>query len=134
MKVTRNQKIALVALISITTLLTYLNNRSKVKIEYSTTIVTPVEVAEDITFEEAIPSEESITFENVNQVQEQTEDNKIFHYSDNGTFIVPYPDYDNFPDAFAYARQSIGDSTSEGRIQLFLWRGNKYHTETLKNN
>ena len=57
---------------------------------------------------------------------------EILHFTDDGILIAPYPDYDNFPDAFAFARGMLGDSTEHGELRIFLWRGNRYHTETLE--
>ena len=57
---------------------------------------------------------------------------EILHFTDNGTLIAPYPDYDNFSDAFSFARGMLGDSTEHGELRVFLWRGKKYNTETLE--
>tara|TARA_Y100000034_G_scaffold99339_1_gene121976 strand:- start:280 stop:765 length:486 start_codon:yes stop_codon:yes gene_type:complete len=58
---------------------------------------------------------------------------EILHFTDDGVLIAPYPDYDNFQDAFAFARGMLGDSSSHnGELRVFLWRGNRYHTETIE--
>ena len=58
---------------------------------------------------------------------------EILHFTDDGGLIAPYPDYDNFQDAFAFARGMLGDSSSHnGELRVFLWRGNRYHTETIE--
>tara|TARA_Y100001951_G_C11282109_1_gene266114 strand:- start:312 stop:797 length:486 start_codon:yes stop_codon:yes gene_type:complete len=58
---------------------------------------------------------------------------EILHFTDDGILIAPYPDYDNFQDAFAFARGMLGDSSShDGELRIFLWRGNRYHTETIE--
>tara|TARA_R100000458_G_scaffold11054_1_gene8818 strand:- start:912 stop:1385 length:474 start_codon:yes stop_codon:yes gene_type:complete len=54
---------------------------------------------------------------------------EIQHFSPDGTLIAAYPDYDNFGDAFVYARRTLGHSETTGEVQTFLWRGKKYHTE-----
>ena len=54
---------------------------------------------------------------------------EIQHFSPDGTLIAAYPDYDNFGDAFVYARRTLGHSETTGEVQKFLWRGKKYHTE-----
>ena len=56
----------------------------------------------------------------------------ILHFTDDGILIAPYPDYENFSDAFAFARGMLGDSSGHGSLRTFLWRGEKYNTETLK--
>ena len=56
----------------------------------------------------------------------------ILHFTDDGILIAPYPDYENFSDAFAFARGMLGDSSGHGSLRIFLWRGEKYNTETLK--
>ena len=57
---------------------------------------------------------------------------EILHFTDDGILIAPYPDYENFSDAFAFARGMLGDSSGHGSLRIFLWRGEKYNTETLK--
>ena len=59
----------------------------------------------------------------------ETVDVEIQHFTDDGTLIAPYPDYDNFADAFVYARRNLGWEEVTGEVQTFLWRGKKYHTE-----
>ena len=59
-------------------------------------------------------------------------DEHIRHFTDDGILIAPYPDYDNFSDAFGYARDMLGDSSEDGSLKVFVWRGEKYNTETLK--
>tara|TARA_Y100000401_G_C8315897_1_gene222405 strand:+ start:1004 stop:1537 length:534 start_codon:yes stop_codon:yes gene_type:complete len=57
---------------------------------------------------------------------------RVLNFTDDGILIAPYPDYDNFQDAFAFARAMLGDSAEHGELKIFLWRGNRYHTETLE--
>ena len=125
MNITRNQGVAgIVIVLSIGTL-TLLKNNSEPTIEYKTVITTPVETTEVVTFEESIPEEIMVTFEN-------EESSEITHYTEDGIFIVPYPDYENFSDAFSHAREVLGDSSGNSNLKIFLWRGDKYNTETLK--
>ncbi len=56
----------------------------------------------------------------------------IVHFTDDGTLIAPYPDYYNFSDAFEFGRAMLGDSAEHGELRVFMWRGKKYTTETLK--
>jgi hypothetical protein len=88
-----------------------------------------------------IISESPIIIEEVQEVEEIVEEtievdinttNEIVHYSNDSVFVVPYPDYNNFSDAFSYARNTLGDSLTNNSLQIFIWNGNKYHTETLK--
>ena len=50
-------------------------------------------------------------------------------YSNSGLFTVPYEQYPTFIEALEYARETLGDSTSEGYRQWYLWRGGMFHTE-----
>jgi len=68
---------------------------------------------------------ETVPLENV--IEEE-----ILHFTDDGILIAPYPDYENFSDAFAFARGMLGDSSEHGSLRIFLWRGERYNTETLK--
>lgn len=112
--------------------LSILAKESDDDITYTTTIVPTVELeAEETTpVVEEVEVTPVVFTEEVNHTV--TEDNSIVHYNNNGELLVPYPDYDNFSDAFSYARYTLGDSTTTGATQVFVWRGKKYHTETLK--
>jgi len=57
---------------------------------------------------------------------------RVLNFRDDGVLIVPFPDYDNFGDAFNFARAMLGDSAEHGALRIFLWRGDEYHTETIK--
>ncbi len=108
------------------------------KEEVSTT-TTPSTVSDDTIPSLLTPVEEYPTEEEVNEVhpapvkdekaEVETVDVEIQHFTDDGTLIAPYPDYDNFADAFVYARRNLGWEEVTGEVQTFLWRGKKYHTE-----
>ena len=57
---------------------------------------------------------------------------EILHFTDDGILIAPYPDYESFGEAFAFGKAMLGDSAQHGSIRVFMWRGNLYNTETLK--
>ena len=57
---------------------------------------------------------------------------EILHFTDDGILIAPYPDYESFGEAFAFGKAMLGDSAEHGSIRVFMWRGNLYNTETLK--
>jgi len=137
MKITATQGLAGI-FVFVVLALSILAKEDENEIEYEVTIVPEsienniVEVEsteEEVEVEES--SEDTDTFtEEVNHVV--TEDNSIVHYNNSGELIVPFPDYENFSDAFSYARSTLGDSSSTGTMQVFVWQGKKYHTETLK--
>ena len=56
----------------------------------------------------------------------------VLKYSKDGLLIVPYEPYPTFIEAFTYAKETLGDSTSSGSKQWYLWRGGMYHTENVK--
>ena len=56
----------------------------------------------------------------------------ILHFTDDGILIAPYPDYESFGEAFAFGKLMLGDSSEHGSLRVFMWRGNLYNTETLK--
>jgi hypothetical protein len=51
------------------------------------------------------------------------------HFTNDGILIA---DYENFSNAFAFARGVLGDSSEDGKLRIFSWRDNQYHTEWLK--
>ena len=57
---------------------------------------------------------------------------EILHFTDDGILIAPYPDYESFGEAFAFGKAMLGDSAQHGSTRVFMWRGNLYNTETLK--
>jgi hypothetical protein len=57
---------------------------------------------------------------------------EILHFTDEGMLIAPYPDYESFGEAFAFGKLMLGDSSEHGSLRVFMWRGNLYNTETLK--
>ena len=57
---------------------------------------------------------------------------EILHFTDDGILIAPYPDYESFGEAFAFGKGMLGDSAEHGSLRVFMWRGNLYNTETLK--
>ena len=103
----------------------------------------PVEVIEEI---------EAIQYDEPTQVEILTEDlqeestfperlpntlkdaieEEILHFTDSGILIAPYPDYETFGQAFAFGKGMLGDSAEHGSLRVFMWRGNLYNTETLK--
>ena len=95
----------------------------------------PVEVSDEPVVEEVTEViEEPTEVEEVHPKPEkkaevETVNVEIQHFSPDGTLIAAYPDYDNFGDAFVYARRTLGHSETTGEVQTFLWRGKKYHTE-----
>jgi len=62
----------------------------------------------------------------------EAETEPVLKYSKDGLLIVPYEPYPTFIEAFAYAKETLGDSTSSGSKQWYLWRGGMYHTENVK--
>ena len=98
--------------------------------------VTPDVVVENASSNESWPYITEEEAEVVHPVKEKVIEppitEEILHFTDNGTLIAPYPDYDNFSDAFAFARGMLGDSSEHGELRVFLWRGKKYNTETLQ--
>ena len=81
---------------------------------------TPIEVTE-------LLAEESVEVE----IAPPITDN-VLNFREDGVLIVPFPDYDNFGDAFNFARAMLGDSVEHGELRIFLWRGSEYHTETIE--
>jgi|TARA_R110002020_G_scaffold246169_2_gene459935 hypothetical protein len=81
---------------------------------------TPIEVTE-------LLAEESVEVE----IAPPITDN-VLNFREDGVLIVPFPDYDNFGDAFNFARAMLGDSIEHGVLRIFLWRGSEYHTETIE--
>ena len=57
---------------------------------------------------------------------------EILHFTDDGILIAPYPDYESFDEAFTFGKGMLGDSAEHGSLRVFMWRGEKYNTETLK--
>ena len=55
--------------------------------------------------------------------------NYILPRSNGGLFTVPYEQYPTFTKAFEYARETLGDSASNGYRQWYVWRGGMFHTE-----
>ena len=81
---------------------------------------TPIEVTE-------LLAEESVEVDIAPPITEN-----VLNFREDGVLIVPFPDYDNFGDAFNFARAMLGDSTEHGELRIFLWRGSEYHTETIE--
>tara|TARA_R110002167_G_scaffold86976_1_gene235286 strand:+ start:2208 stop:2741 length:534 start_codon:yes stop_codon:yes gene_type:complete len=79
------------------------------------------EVVEEPTFPEKLP----------NTLKDAIEE-EILHFTDNGILIAPYPDYESFGQAFAFGKGMLGDSSEHGSLRVFMWQGNLYNTETLK--
>ena len=108
----------------------------------SLTIFKSDEPAEEVVIEvEVVEQEEPTQVEKLTaNLEEEDEtasledviEEHIQHFTDDGILIAPYPDYENFSDAFAFARGMLGDSSGHGSLRIFLWRGEKYNTETLK--
>ena len=93
-------------------------------------VAPPVEeVAADTTPEEVteLLAEESVEVKIAPPITEY-----VLNFREDGVLIVPFPDYDNFGDAFNFARAMLGDSTEHGELRIFLWRGSEYHTETIE--
>jgi len=93
-------------------------------------VAPPVEeVAVDTTPEEVteLLAEESVEVKIAPPITEY-----VLNFREDGVLIVPFPDYDNFGDAFNFARAMLGDSTEHGELRIFLWRGSEYHTETIE--
>lgn len=81
---------------------------------------TPIEVTE-------LLAEESVEVDIAPPITEN-----VLNFREDGVLIVPFPDYDNFGDAFNFARAMLGDSVEHGELRIFLWRGSEYHTETIE--
>ena len=79
------------------------------------------EIVEEPTFPEKLP----------NTLKDAIEE-EILHFTDNGILIAPYPDYESFGQAFAFGKGMLGDSSEHGSLRVFMWQGNLYNTETLK--
>ena len=100
----------------------------------------PVEVIEQVeSIECDEPTQVEILTENLEEetVVEPTPlkdaiEEEILHFTDDGILIAPYPDYESFGEAFAFGKAMLGDSAQHGSIRVFMWRGNLYNTETLK--
>ena len=100
----------------------------------------PVEVIEQVeSIEYDEPTQVEILTENLEEetVVEPTPlkdaiEEEILHFTDDGILIAPYPDYESFGEAFAFGKAMLGDSAQHGSIRVFMWRGNLYNTETLK--
>ena len=73
--------------------------------------------------------EEAVVEENV--LKDVIEE-EILHFTDDGILIAPYPDYESFDEAFTFGKGMLGDSSEHGSLRVFMWRGEKYNTETLK--
>ena len=73
--------------------------------------------------------EETVVEENV--LKDAIEE-EILHFTDDGILIAPYPDYESFNEAFTFGKGMLGDSAEHGSLRVFMWRGEKYNTETLK--
>ena len=73
--------------------------------------------------------EEAVVEENV--LKDVIEE-EILHFTDDGILIAPYPDYESFDEAFTFGKGMLGDSAEHGSLRVFMWRGNLYNTETLK--
>jgi len=93
-------------------------------------VAPPVEeVAVDTTPEEVteLLAEESVEVKIAPPITEY-----VLNFREDGVLVVPFPDYDNFGDAFNFARAMLGDSIEHGELRIFLWRGSEYHTETIE--
>ena len=73
--------------------------------------------------------EEAVVEENV--LKDVIEE-EILHFTDDGILIAPYPDYESFDEAFTFGKGMLGDSAEHGSLRVFMWRGERYNTETLK--
>jgi hypothetical protein len=60
----------------------------------------------------------------------EVEKEPVLMYSKDGLLIVPYEQYRTFIEAFSYAKETLGDSTTSGSRQWYLWRGGMFHTES----
>ena len=89
-------------------------------VEEAAVDTTPIEVTE-------LLAEESVEVD----IAPPITDN-VLNFREDGVLIVPFPDYDNFGDAFNFARAMLGDSVEHGELRIFLWRGSEYHTETIE--
>ena len=69
---------------------------------------------------------------NANDVDEDVIEEEILHFTDDGILIAPYPDYESFDEAFTFGKGMLGDSSEHGSLRVFMWRGERYNTETLK--
>lgn len=89
-------------------------------VEEAAVDTTPIEVTE-------LLAEESVEVDIAPPITEN-----VLNFREDGVLIVPFPDYDNFGDAFNFARAMLGDSVEHGELRIFLWRGSEYHTETIE--
>ena len=89
-------------------------------VEEAAVDTTPIEVTE-------LLAEESVEVDIAPPITEY-----VLNFREDGVLVVPFPDYDNFGDAFNFARAMLGDSTEHGELRIFLWRGSEYHTETIE--
>tara|TARA_R100001244_G_scaffold30683_1_gene29516 strand:- start:83 stop:412 length:330 start_codon:yes stop_codon:yes gene_type:complete len=60
----------------------------------------------------------------------EVEKEPVLMYSKDGLLIVPYEQHQTFIEAFAYAKETLGDSASSGYRQWYLWRGGMFNTES----
>jgi len=101
----------------------------------------PIEevVIEFETTEQQEPTQVEILTSNVEEevvveenVLKDVIEEEILHFTDDGILIAPYPDYESFDEAFTFGKGMLGDSAEHGSLRVFMWRGERYNTETLK--
>lgn len=127
----KNKKIlawGLVVSLIVASVTIFKNNESteEVVIEFETTEQqepTQVEILTSNVEEEVVVEE---------NVLKDVIEEEILHFTDDGILIAPYPDYESFDEAFTFGKGMLGDSAEHGSLRVFMWRGERYNTETLK--
>jgi len=59
-------------------------------------------------------------------------EHQSIHFTEDGILKVSDTTYDNFSDAFGFAKAMLGDSSRNGKLKVFVWKGKKYNTESMK--
>ena len=77
-------------------------------------------------------SSEVIAVETVEVGTVEVEKEPVLMYSKEGLLIVPYEQHQTFIEAFVYAKETLGDSASNGYRQWYLWRGGMFNTENAR--
>jgi len=85
-----------------------------------------------IIIEEEVPEVEEV--EELAEITEQQDEYEVqtLEYSSLGILKVPYEHNETFNKAFAYAKAALGDSSTTGAKQFFMWRGGMFHTESQR--
>ena len=79
--------------------------------------------------EEEVPEIEEVEEVATINIQDEYEVQTL-EYSSLGILKVPYEHNETFDKAFAYAKAALGDSSTTGAKQFFMWRGGMFHTES----